>query len=396
MRGAAAARAAADNLVKRLSKERDEARKECQFLQDAFASAIADGDIGDRVLALVPALSDLVNGRRPSGLRRLRRNVALHAVAEGIDSIATAGGPSLRRAAKGARLDNLVAFREPPVECIVEVCYAEAPVKSAVGPTAWNLAASVFVPGALGYGVVLQSAEEQVDALLQALAAAAPVCGARPPDTVYAEGGGAPADLQPVALLEQQGAHSGGGMCGSCSDPRGAAEDQHDVEGDRRVADGLPGGADGGELDGCEFCCDVMSDLTEFDMPDLFDGEMDAEVSEVAPGVAAAPPEDAMAVWRCPCRGVHVPIRKAAADFFEELKRGDWQWRPDWGSMGYSLDWDEVQKLSMTGEAQIETLKADIETECSGLPWEKCAAQVRRWIRHHVVAKDLAALAGWP
>ncbi|CAK0846146.1 unnamed protein product, partial [Prorocentrum cordatum] len=168
LRGAAAARAAADNLVKRLSKELEEARKECQLLQDAFASAIADGDIGDRVLALVPALSDLVNGRRPLGLRRLRRNVALHAVAEDIDSIATAGGPSLRRAAKGARLDNLVAFREPPVECIVEACCAE------------------------------------VGALLQALAAAAPVCGAHPPDTVHAEGGGAPADLQPVALLKQQ------------------------------------------------------------------------------------------------------------------------------------------------------------------------------------------------
>ncbi|CAK0846013.1 unnamed protein product, partial [Prorocentrum cordatum] len=174
LRGAAAARAAADNLAKRLSKELPEARKERQFLQDAFASAIADGDIGDGAPALAPALSDLANGRRPSGLRRLRRNVAPHAVAEGMDRIATPGGPPLRRAAKGARLDNLAAFREPPVECIVEVRCAEAPVKSAV------------------------------NALLQALAAAAPACGAHPPDTVHAEGGGAPADLQPAALLEQQ------------------------------------------------------------------------------------------------------------------------------------------------------------------------------------------------
>ncbi|CAK0790485.1 unnamed protein product, partial [Prorocentrum cordatum] len=174
LRGAATARAAADNLVGRLSKELEVARKECQFLQDAFASAFADGDIGDRILALVPALRDLVNGRRSSGLRRLRRNVALHAVAEGIDSIATAG--VLRRGFCDVRgwADGL------------------------------NLTAPVFVPGALAHVVVWQSADEQVDALLQVLAAAAPVGGAHHPDAEYAECGGASAGLQLAALPAQQ------------------------------------------------------------------------------------------------------------------------------------------------------------------------------------------------
>ncbi|CAK0845192.1 unnamed protein product, partial [Prorocentrum cordatum] len=122
LRGAAAARAAADKLAKRLSNELEEARKECQCLQGAFASAIANGDIGDK-----------------------------------------------------ARLDNQAASRAPPVECIVEVCYAEAPVKAcsldvkrpAAGPTVCNLAAPECVPRALANGVVWRSADEQADVLLE-------------------------------------------------------------------------------------------------------------------------------------------------------------------------------------------------------------------------------------
>ncbi|CAK0818008.1 unnamed protein product, partial [Prorocentrum cordatum] len=59
---------------------------------------------GQRVRALLPALLAKLEGRPPSWLEVLRRNVALHANAEGVD-VSTACASVLRREQRGLRLE---------------------------------------------------------------------------------------------------------------------------------------------------------------------------------------------------------------------------------------------------------------------------------------------------
>ena len=79
LRGAAAARAAADNLVKKLKCQIDVLRKEVERLR-SLQYGPAD-EVSRRECIARPALRSLVAGDRLSGGRRLRRNVAWHAAA---------------------------------------------------------------------------------------------------------------------------------------------------------------------------------------------------------------------------------------------------------------------------------------------------------------------------
>jgi len=66
---------------------------------------LAREEVVGRLEAVDPAVEALVLGRRPSGVQRLRRNVALHA-ASCRSPFATAGVADLRRAQRGPRLDG--------------------------------------------------------------------------------------------------------------------------------------------------------------------------------------------------------------------------------------------------------------------------------------------------
>ncbi|CAK0812977.1 unnamed protein product, partial [Prorocentrum cordatum] len=75
-----------------------------QELEKAFDMLVGDAGVADRVRALLPALSAMVRGVEPAWLDRLRRNVALHAAAQGVESLATADLRTLRTAQRGPRL----------------------------------------------------------------------------------------------------------------------------------------------------------------------------------------------------------------------------------------------------------------------------------------------------
>ncbi|CAK0832675.1 unnamed protein product [Prorocentrum cordatum] len=74
--------------------------KEVELREVAAALELIVGDsvTADRVRALLPALSALVRGETPDWLAVLRRNVALHAEAPAVASIASAGPAALRKA----------------------------------------------------------------------------------------------------------------------------------------------------------------------------------------------------------------------------------------------------------------------------------------------------------
>ena len=91
LRGVAAARDAADLLVKRLTKEVDALKSQVAVAEQAIDVILGDDEVAVRVRALLPALTALVAGRPPSWIDRIRRNVALHAEAEGIDLVKASG-----------------------------------------------------------------------------------------------------------------------------------------------------------------------------------------------------------------------------------------------------------------------------------------------------------------
>ncbi|CAK0836353.1 unnamed protein product, partial [Prorocentrum cordatum] len=111
LRGAAGARASADRLVQKLVKQHAEAREEAASLRRSlrqllggFEVLIGDAELADRVAALIPALRALLKGETPSPEDVLRRNVALHADAEG-ESVAEARPARLRQMQRSARLE---------------------------------------------------------------------------------------------------------------------------------------------------------------------------------------------------------------------------------------------------------------------------------------------------
>ncbi|CAK0845939.1 unnamed protein product [Prorocentrum cordatum] len=82
--------------------------KEVELREVAAALELTVGDsvTADLVRALLPALCALVRGETPDWLAVLRRNVALHAEAPAVASIASAGPAALRKAQKGPRLGH--------------------------------------------------------------------------------------------------------------------------------------------------------------------------------------------------------------------------------------------------------------------------------------------------
>ena len=150
--GVAAARWAADNLVRRLDRELREAKAviaslrlqlECGSRGDA-----AEAEARRREAIARPALVERVRGRRETRAQRLRRNVAWHA-----ERCPSADAPpqEWRRAERGPRLPGgalpgdgrggaaqsaivceveiCVCEVQPPIECAVDACVAEAPAR---------------------------------------------------------------------------------------------------------------------------------------------------------------------------------------------------------------------------------------------------------------------------
>eukprot|EP00959_Pyramimonas_sp_CCMP1952_P420727 8812992-Pyramimonas_sp.AAC.1 len=92
-------------------------------------------EVADRVVALVPCLTKLVEGVRPEHAEVLRRNVALHSTAPGV-TISVASSKDLRFAQHGPRLG---APREASL-------LSGARVTGAGDVFQWNVHAEVFVP----------------------------------------------------------------------------------------------------------------------------------------------------------------------------------------------------------------------------------------------------------
>ncbi|CAK0887633.1 unnamed protein product [Prorocentrum cordatum] len=131
LRGAAGARAAANRLFQRLVQELSEARLEIERLKGLLvpAGGVAPGSWRDRELAARPALQAAAAGARVCGRRRRRRNAAWHALRVPVGGFTTASDAAIAEVAAGPRLGAFggLAAREP-VECIVEICLAEAAV----------------------------------------------------------------------------------------------------------------------------------------------------------------------------------------------------------------------------------------------------------------------------
>ena len=102
------ARRSADRAVLKLSEELARVRAHLTVVEDALAEVAGCDEVGQRLRALLPALRKKLAGRAPTWLETLRRNVALHADAEGVD-LETAGEAALKRAQKGPRLEARLA-----------------------------------------------------------------------------------------------------------------------------------------------------------------------------------------------------------------------------------------------------------------------------------------------
>ncbi|CAK0836192.1 unnamed protein product, partial [Prorocentrum cordatum] len=94
-------------MVKQHAEAREDAdslRRTLRQLLGGFEDLIGDAELADRVVALIPALRALLKGETPSPEDVLRRNVALHADAEG-ESVAEARPARLRQMQRSARLE---------------------------------------------------------------------------------------------------------------------------------------------------------------------------------------------------------------------------------------------------------------------------------------------------
>ena len=100
---AAASKQLEEYLIKRLTQELDAARHKVTLLIDQVETLFGEPVVGARLAACAPALAALLAGRTPCDLDRLRRNVAMHAVADGVD-VGTAGLGELRAAQRKVRL----------------------------------------------------------------------------------------------------------------------------------------------------------------------------------------------------------------------------------------------------------------------------------------------------
>ena len=94
--------------VESLAKERDDLKQELEQL-------CGNADIAERIEAVLPVLEAQLDGKQPSFVQKLRRNVALHAAATGI-CIPKASLKQLRGAQKGPRLEQRTPVTEMQVE----------------------------------------------------------------------------------------------------------------------------------------------------------------------------------------------------------------------------------------------------------------------------------------
>eukprot|EP00959_Pyramimonas_sp_CCMP1952_P323402 6767514-Pyramimonas_sp.AAC.1 len=99
------AKLSADRAIIRLSEEVVRLRGQCERFREAIEALFGDPEFSDRVLALAPALLDLLHSRGKSKLSVLRRNVALHADAAG-RTVADASEGDLKFMQKGCRLES--------------------------------------------------------------------------------------------------------------------------------------------------------------------------------------------------------------------------------------------------------------------------------------------------
>ena len=119
----------ADTAIRRLQADLDISRKRYSVL----ASSLGAPQVGNRLAAVAPWLHALLEGREPSGLMVLARNVALHAK-HVPDDIAEASAADLRFAQGGPRLDAVVGtFPERSPQAPAEDLGKLALVSSGVG-----------------------------------------------------------------------------------------------------------------------------------------------------------------------------------------------------------------------------------------------------------------------
>ncbi|CAK0841422.1 unnamed protein product [Prorocentrum cordatum] len=131
------ARRSADRAVLKLSEEIARTRDHLAVVEDALAAVVGCNEVAPRLRALPPALRETLAGPAPTWLETLRRKVALHADADGVD-VATAGEAALKRAQKGPRL-----------EARLEAERGSAAVGARLSPDAAPFVpASCFAPGA--------------------------------------------------------------------------------------------------------------------------------------------------------------------------------------------------------------------------------------------------------
>ena len=104
----ARARQAAENAVHNLKRQLDQARAHADHLLDLVAQFFqADEATTQRLLAVVPALRALLQGRSRHSVHTLRRNVALHARLPPGLSVLEATPSQLRAAQRGPRLGRI-------------------------------------------------------------------------------------------------------------------------------------------------------------------------------------------------------------------------------------------------------------------------------------------------
>ncbi|CAK0902508.1 unnamed protein product [Prorocentrum cordatum] len=106
-------RQSADRATRKLSDELARVSAEKDALHDFIYSLMeTDGQVLDRLMAVLPALRAALEGMACSGIARLRRKVAMYAVAMDI-RIATAGPTELKRAQAWSRLQEATGSLAP-------------------------------------------------------------------------------------------------------------------------------------------------------------------------------------------------------------------------------------------------------------------------------------------
>ena len=105
------AKLSADNAIASLKSDLNETRAKLVDITSTLTFLATDEELVKRILAVVPALRSLLQGRQPAVADRLRRNVALHSWRA--DNVLHASVPALRQAQRGPRLQPDAAVAAP-------------------------------------------------------------------------------------------------------------------------------------------------------------------------------------------------------------------------------------------------------------------------------------------